>query len=248
MSNPTENKARERRFVELFKNAYSDFPAGEILADEKQERPDVIVLTPHGKIGIEITSLHDKKLKRTESECEKAVLAARKIYEKQNLPNLHVSVHIGGENSVNQATRTKFATAIAGLVAANIPLPGKYSEMENKWNDPEQFPYEIDLIYIYRYSRPNKNLWTAPSAGFYREHFAEELQRVISEKDSKLNGYLPDCKEQWLLVVAENSSPSTFFDPSEATVNHSYKSAFDKVFVMELFKLKLSELKLVENT
>ena len=248
MSNPVENKARERHFVELFKSAYANFPAGEIHADEKQERPDVILVTPQGKIGIEITSLHDSKLKRMESECEKAVLAAQKIYEKQNLPNLHVSVHIGGENSFNRATRNKFAAAIAGLVAANIPLPGKYSEVENSWNDPEQFPYAINSIHIFRYSWPDKNLWAAPSAGFYREHFVEELQQVISEKDSKLSGYSEDCKEQWLLVVAENSNPSTFYDPSEATVNHSYKSAFDKVFVMELFKVKLFELKLAGNT
>lgn len=247
MSNARENKERERHFVELFKSAYADFPSGEILADEKQERPDVILVAPQGKIGIEITSLHDGELKRKESECEKAVLAARKIYERQNLPSLHVSVHIGGENSFNRVNRNKFATTIAGLVAANIPLPGKYVAVENDWNDPTQFPYEIDLIYIYRYSWPDKNLWAAPSAGFYREHFVEELQRVISEKSSKLSGYLSDCKEQWLLVVAENSSPSTFFDPSEATVNHTYQSAFDKVFVMELFKVKLFELKLIRN-
>ena len=248
MSNPAENKAHERHFVELFKNTYNNFPAGEILADEKQERPDIIIATPQGKIGVEITSLHNDKLKQKESECEQAVLAARKIYEKKNLPNLHVSVHIGGKNSFNRATRNKFATAIANLVAANIPLPGKYSEVENSWNDPNQFPYEINSICIYRYSWSDKNIWTAPSAGFYREHFIEDLQRVISEKDLKLNGYSQDCKEQWLLVVAENSSPSTFFDPSEITVNHVYKSAFAKVFIMEMFKVKLFELKLVGNT
>ena len=245
MSNSKENKARERRFVELFKEAYSAFPTGEIIADEKQERPDAIVVTSQGEIGIEITSLHDDKLKRRESECEKAVSEARRIYEKQNFPKLHVSVHIGGENSFNRANRNKFANAIAGLVAENIPPPGKYLAVENDFNNPVAFPYEIDSMYIYQYSWPDKNLWTAPSAGFYREHFVEELQRVISEKDSKLSGYAPDCREQWLLVVAENSSPSTFFDPSEITVSHRYKSAFDKVFVMELFKVKVFELNLV---
>ena len=248
MSNAAQNKARERRFVELFKSAYADFPVGEILADEKQERPDVIVVTPQGKIGIEITSLHDNKLKRKESECEKAVSEARRIYEKQSLPKLHVSVHIGGENSFNRVNRSKFANAIAGLVVENVPLPGKYVAVENDFNDPARFPYEINSISIYQYSWPDKNLWTAPSAGFYREHFVEELQRVISEKDLKLSGYMPDCKEQWLLVVAENSSPSTFFGPSEITANHTYSSAFDKVFVLELFKVKLFELNLVRSS
>ena len=248
MSNSRENKARERRFVELFKEVCHDFPEGDIVADEGQERPDVVVVSSQGKIGIEITSLHDSKLKRTESECERAVLEARRIYETQNLPKLHVSVHIGGENSFNRANRSKFANAIASLVVANIPPPGKYVAVENDFNDPARFPYEIDSIYIYQYSWPDENLWTAPSAGFYREHFVEELQRVISEKDSKLSGYMPDCKEQWLLVVAENSSPSTFFGPSEVTANHTYSSAFDKVFVLELFKVKLFKLNLVRSS
>ncbi len=247
MSNAKINKARERHFIELFKGAYPNFPAGKIIADENQERPDAIVVTDQGKVGIEITSLHDDKLKRRESECEKAVLEARKIYEKLKLPKLHVSVHIGGENSFNRTNRERFATAIANLVAANVPPPGKYVAVKNDFNDPARFPYEIDSIYIYQYSWPDENNWTAPSAGLYRENFVDELQNVISEKDLKLNGYMPDCKEQWLLVVAENSSPSTFFDPSEITVSHSYKSAFDKVFVMELFRVKLFELKLVGN-
>jgi hypothetical protein len=247
MSNARENKARERRIIELFKSALAYFPEGEIFAGEEQERPDAVVATPRGKIGIEITSLYDNELKRKESECEKAVAAARLLYEKQGLPALHVSVHIGGENSFNRASRERFASAIVGLVAANVPPPGKYVALENDFNNPKQFPYEIDCIHIYRYSWPDKNNWTAPSAGFYREHFIEELQRVISDKDAKLGGYMPDCKEQWLLVVAENSSPSTFFDPSKETVSHIYESAFDKVFVMELFKVKVFELTLVKK-
>jgi hypothetical protein len=247
VSNSRKNKARERRFVELFKSAYTDFPAGTILADESQERPDAIVVTPQGKMGIEITALHNDKLKRTESECEKAVLEAQQIYEKFHLPKLHVSVHIGGESSFSRKTRNKFATAIAKLVAANIPAVGKFTELENHFNNPTQFPYEINSIYIYRYSWPDENCWSAPSAGFYRENFIDELQNVIAEKDQKLSGYAPDCKEQWLLVVAENISPSTFFDPSQKTLDHLYKSAFDKIFLLEPFSAKLHELKLISN-
>ena len=248
MSIRLSNKERERRFVELFKSAYKGFPAGTILADENQERPDIVVATSQGKIGIEITSLHNDKLKRAESECEKAVLESRRIYERNNLPKLYVSVHIGGENSFNKKNRGKFAAAIAKLVAANVPsVVERYIELENDFNNPAQFPYEIDSIYIFRHSWTEENRWSAPSAGLYRENFVNELQSVISEKDSKLSGYARDCKEQWLLVVAENSGPSTFFDPSEKTINHCYKSSFNKVFLLELFRVKLFELKLIQN-
>jgi len=224
MSKRLSNKKRELRFVELFKSAYKGFPAGEIIADKNQERPDVLVKTPQAKIGIEVTSLYNDKLKRAESECEKAVLEARRLYEKRNLPCLYVSVHIGGENSFNRKNRRRFAVAIANLVAINIPSVNRFVEVDNDWNNPNQFPYEIDSIYIYRHSWPEENRWSAPSAGLYRENFVDELQSVISKKDSKLRGYARDCKEHWLLVVAENNGPSTFFDPSEKTASHCYKS------------------------
>ncbi|PWG67790.1 hypothetical protein DEM28_26685, partial [Enterobacter mori] len=87
-------------------------------------------------------ALHNDKLKRTESECEKAVSEARKIYEKYDLPKLYVSVHIGGENSFHRKSRKKFAGAIANLVIANIPAEGKYVPLDNDFNNPTQFPYE----------------------------------------------------------------------------------------------------------
>jgi hypothetical protein len=144
----------------------------------------------------------------------------------------------------NRQNRNYFASAIAKLVTANIPDADRFTQAENDWNNRETFPYEIDSINIYRFSKSQGNEWSAPSAGLFRENFTDELQAVISEKDLKLCGYAKNCDQQWLLIVAENSSPSTFFDPSEQTVNHVYKSSFEKVFLFKLFSEKLSELKL----
>ena len=105
MNKRTLNKERERRFVELLKASYSDFPAGDIIADENQERPDIVVVTPQGKLGIEVTALHIDRLKRSESESEKVVTEARLIYEKSSLPNLRVSVHVGNSSTFTRKTR-----------------------------------------------------------------------------------------------------------------------------------------------
>jgi hypothetical protein len=245
VSNRGKNKEHERLCLELFKEAYPDFPEGKILADENQEKPDIIVLTLNGKIGIEITAIIDKKQKRAESECEKAVIEARKIYEELGLPKLQVSVHIGSEESINKKTRKQFAKAVAKLVANNIPLGSSHVTLENKWNDLVNFPYEINAILILQHPSLSINHWHVPSGGFCREDFAGELQGVLDEKETKIQGYAPDCTEQWLVVVAENMSASTFFDPSAKTINHLYKSSFDKVFLLELFKAKLFELKLI---
>jgi hypothetical protein len=244
MSKRLSNKERERHFVEVFKSVFKEFPAGEILADEEQERPDVIVLNAHGKIGIEVTRILHESLKRDESESEAAVSEARRIYEKSDLPNLHVSVNFGVEKPFSRRTRTTFATTLAKLVAANVPSVNSYVELENDWENPKNFPFEIDSVYILRNSALTRNHWSSPSGGVFRENFTRELQEVILDKESRLSGY-STCATHWLLVVAENSSPSAFFDPSATTLNHLYKSTFNRIFFLDLFLRKVYELKLI---
>ena len=99
MSNRVSKKERERYFIEVFKSLCQDFPEGKVIAYENQERPDAIIASPHGKIGIEITSVHIQSLKKEESEIEAVISEAVRIHEKSGLPKLHVGIHIGdGKN------------------------------------------------------------------------------------------------------------------------------------------------------
>ncbi len=247
MSNRQSNKEFERRSVEVFKLIFKDFPAGEIIANEAQERPDTLVVTAQGKLGIEVTRINTQALKREESEVEAAIDEARSIYEKQNLPSLHVSVHVGDGKTFNRKNRRAFATAIATLVSKNIPTQDSSVFIDNDWADSNAFPIEINSINIYRFAKLSRNHWTRPEAGFFRSEFIAELQNIISGKDKLLTNYNQDCSAHWLLIIAENGSPSTLFDPSAATLSHLYKSAFSRVFFMDLFSRKLSELKLTST-
>jgi hypothetical protein len=236
------NKTQERKFAEVFRSAFSDFPEGELVLDHEQERPDLILKTADRKIGIEVTRILHEELRRGESECERMVAAARAIYEQRNLPNLHVAVHVGRNEPFNMANRPRFASTLANLVAANIPGSNGLLEVQNDWSDAEVFPYEIDSILILRNPVLTVNHWNAGQAGFILENFIEALQRVLDSKESRFVGYDTSCDEQWLLIVAENGSPSAAFDPSTATLAHSYTSSFDRVFFLDLFKSNVREL------
>ena len=238
------NKEYEKHYVEVFKAIFEDFPQGEIIADQNQERPDVIVIRGHDKIGIEITRIHTEKLKREESEVEAAITEAQHIYEGLSLPHLHVSVIVGDGKTFNRQNRKKFAAAISNLVSKNIPAQDGPVELGNDWNNPEVFPFEINSIGIYRLSKLTRNHWSRPDGGVFRTDFIKELQEIISGKNKLLPNYNRDCKAHWLLIVAENGSPSSFFDPSAATLNHLYKSLFNRVFFLDLFTRKYAELRL----
>jgi hypothetical protein len=183
-------------------------------------------------------------LKQTESESEAVVAAARSIYERGNSPNLQVSVFFGAQRGFNRKNRSVFATALANLVAANVPASDGDAVLKNDWSNPEVFPYEILKVSITRHRLLTANYWIVPAVGWILENFEGPLQETITKKEIPLRGYDTGCAVLWLLIVAEDSSPSAFFNPSESTLCHPYVSSFDRVFFLELFKGKAFELKL----
>jgi hypothetical protein len=243
MSKGQSKKEQEKHCVEIFKSLYSD-PGGEIIAHERQERPDAVIVSPRGKIGIEVTRIHAQSLKKEESEIEAVISEATRIYELNHLPKLQVGVHIGSGKTLSRKNRPAIATAIARLVEANVPSEDGLAEIDNGWNDPEIFPYEINSILILRNSALTRNHWICASFGFIQENLADRLQKIISDKEGCLLGYDSGCIEQWLLIVGENGSASTSFDPSPTTLAHIYRSVFKKVFFLNLFSRRLHELNL----
>ena len=49
MNNKQLKKEREKRYVEVVRDILKGFPNGQLIADEHQERPDVLVLGTRGK-------------------------------------------------------------------------------------------------------------------------------------------------------------------------------------------------------
>jgi hypothetical protein len=133
------------------------------------------------------------------------------------------------------------------LVAANIPAANDFAELENDWDNPTVFPFEIHSVSILRHAVLKRNYWTIPSAGWFRENIARELQETITKKEARIRGYDAGCAALWLLIVAENNGPSAFFDPSESTLSHPYVASFDRVFFLDLFKAKAFELRIAKQ-
>jgi hypothetical protein len=237
-------KEQERRFIDILEQQIADFPSGRLA---ETESPDFVVTTSNGKIGIEVTKIHrqatSNRLKREESEQEKIANEAVRIFETMNSVALEVKIHFSADNEFNKRNRRRLATAIASLVNAYAPTEDGPCVLQNNWTNPETFPYEIDAIGIYRLASLKRNFWSVASAGFVQEDFVAEMQIVIAKKDALIASY-QTCSEYWLLIAAEGNRASTFFCPSRTTLEHRYCSAFQRIFFLEAFTKKVSELEL----
>jgi hypothetical protein len=239
-------KADERRFVEILTEKLDAFPPGKLIDSES---PDFLVATPEGVIGIEVTKIHHAdECRQHESECRSLVDAACRLYESESTIPLEVKVHFGRCTQFNKRNRGKFARILANLVLTNIPQPDSWIDLENNWENPGFFPYEIVGLSIIRLSAFRRNFWSVPSAGFFQEDFAPKIEAIITTKEHAISTYETDCTRRWLLIVAEGNSASTFFDPSTKTLQHSYSSSFDRIFLVEAFRRKVWELNIARKS
>ena len=216
------------------------FPPGKLIDSES---PDFLVATSEGVIGIEVTKIHHaNEPRQQESECRSLVDAACRLYVNESTIPLEVKFHFGSSTQFNKRNREKFARILANLVITNIPRPDSRISLDNNWENPGFFPYKIAGLSIIRLSALPKNFWSVPSAGFFQEDFAPKIEAIIATKEHAIRTYETDCIEAWLLIAAEGNSASTFFDPSKKTLQHSYRSSFDRIFLIEAFRRKVWEL------
>lgn len=245
--NQDTKKQFEKYCVDVFKRVYKHFPEGEMISDEGQERPDIVVKGTRGSIGIEVTRIVESHLKKEEAEFEAMVNEARLIYETKGLPCLWVTISSHTKAAFNKLNRKAFADKIANLVALNIPCINGWKELENDWHNPDVFPFEIDSFSINQNSKLSRNHWIVNSWGWIQENFGAKLQEILSQKEQSIGNYDKRCKEHWLLIVADHRGASSFYDGSESTLSHQYSSSFDKAFFLDLFKGSAFQLDLLKS-
>jgi len=240
-------KEIEAYYLKRFSQSIESFPKGNIIPSES---PDFILDTGEYKIGIEITRIYKSANFRGTNpqvqENEQNLLRAecKKIYDEMGLPNVEVHILFNSFTSFNKKNRREYANKIVQLVSMNLPPSRGVHRIVNDYKNVNTFPFEIDSITIYRFGY-NKSFWGESGVGFVQQHFINELQEVIDKKNILVSSYTNCCAYYWLLVVIEGLRDSSFFDPSAETLNHSYKSNFNKVFLYNGFSEKGHELKIV---
>jgi hypothetical protein len=139
--------------------------------------PDFPVATPEGVIGIEVTKIHHAdKRRQQESECRSLVDAACRLYESESTIPLEVKVHFAGSTQFNKRNSDKFARILANLVLTNIPQPDSWIDLENNWENPGFFPYEIVGLSIIRLSAFRRKLLVCSVCRFLSRRLRSQNQ------------------------------------------------------------------------
>lgn len=251
-------RERERSHLGHFANRYG-FPTEALKFGDK---PDLIVHTDTGDVGIEHTKLVRVEaapgivLPQAQEQLQDRVVSrAQAIFEERGGGMLGVNAHFSSDpnNILGKRNVDEAAFRLAAVIAHAAQILGPEVEKSGwqtleGWNYEERFPglffpAQIDLIHFQVVDHPGFVLWGVPRGCFVPDITTQHLQQTIDGKEAKLGSYRSRCSEVWLSMVTENWLPSSYFNITPEVAEFTFRSAFDRVFYFEHFDGKIVELK-----
>jgi len=237
---------KERREAALYQRFTQAYPVPEGRVDHK-DRPDFRVYTRDGVLGVEVTELYQQSGARGSQgqEVERLALleaAGQRCIAAGVLP-VDVAVFFSPHVVLRRTNRAAFAAKVASLIETRMPPTNDDSVyLENDWRDPA-IPDCVVSMRITRFPWLERHHWRAPEAGWVQTDCIDLIQSRLDAKAVEYVDYLKACDQCWLLIAASGWQPSSLFSPSADTLQHQYRTMFQKTFFMEHFSGFLKELR-----
>jgi len=232
VSEPSLKKQYERFLLEQFLEAAS--LSGEIV-DDNCEAPDFIVSFERELVGIEITELFISNgnragnLQAQESLAQRIISNAQRAYTSSGVQHAHVSVHFALGVDLRNLNRDQIAVALAAFVTAQGLSAGQHIQWRQDYVG-SALPEAITYVQMLGVPEPRMAHWTTPRAGWVAPMTETVLQTSIDEKAARLPKYALRLATNWLLLVADGTKPSQFFDAPSAAVASAIVSPFARTF------------------
>lgn len=243
LDHAADQKRRELFFFSKFR-ALSSVCRGAQPTQPDPPEPDIIV----GEIGVEITEFYSQDTrKRDETEQQLVLEEAQHIYEKAHTRDVIVAVNWNQSAAPSRKDRPTLAGQLVDVVIKNMPRVDAWIEIEQDGDPGCALPSIIDSIKIQRFAVHKSSYFFSPRSAFLFPCSIDQLQAVISGKDSKFTAYAGMCKSLFLLIVAEGRATSSWCQIPQEASDHQYKSIFDRVFFLNLISSGITELSVASN-
>jgi hypothetical protein len=223
------NKEFELFYLEKFKENFKNFPQGDVCPDE---RPDFLLKTTNGVIGIELTHFYRQTpdgrlpLQQRESVRRKIISEAKFIYDESGFAPVYVHVHFGFNFCCRSSEIKRVAERLVQIVGCSMLAHAQTTVVRR---DEIQLP-GIDLLHI---KKPimAKSYWSAPLASFVPNLLPDQLQDILDRKSRYCENYRSKCDQTWLVIAMDRFRASSFALVPESTKHHVYSHSFDSAFL-----------------
>jgi hypothetical protein len=229
-------KDKERFYLNLFKEAFVEFPSGTL---EDGETPDFCVINGNTRIGIELTELfrpvtvNEAPLQQRESFLFRLARNASDIHQKRGLPPVVVTAFVNPHHKFRQADMRQMAGQLAAIVERNLPEAGQSREEEYTYDNRGYFPETIHHVIVRRYPGVDENVWSCPEAAWIPDCGPELIQATLDNKQSRYAACRGKCGAVWLVMLTETRGLASFVRFTPAAMTHLYSASFERIFVFK---------------
>jgi len=230
-------KAQRRKHAESFfferaQGLLTCWPMGTV--DATGEEPDIVVIGPNSRYGIEVTEMLRDGVRAIEETrrliCEKA----QKLFLRSlNADCLDVKVVFRNHAKLNPRVLEAVATGLAAIVLSRIPsIPtGVFAARLEEGTD-----FESDLfasIWLHHHPSCPRSRWQPVGAWWVPVASAEKVQATIDKKECKVAAYRKRVEEVWLLIVLQGFSGSASWSVDDAVFSHRFSTTFNGVVLLD---------------
>jgi len=195
---PERKKRIEKRYMEEARRACSVFPKGELVPHEK---PDFLLKTASGTIGIEVTTLCREGPRRTSRRLEKVLERAKGSYTRFGAEPVDVSVAFAPQ--AENADHRKLTKSLVDFVHAHRKSRGSFRR---------DLPEGLCHIGIHTPREPTGRWYSG--RGFVTAVASKELlESRVAEKNKSVPEYRRSASDVWLLIINDQ-----FLGPGEVQV------------------------------
>jgi hypothetical protein len=240
-------KEKERLFLRHFMELSG--PELAITAVEEREAPDFLLQLGEGLIGVEINEVfRDQEgavpMQAQEGGWHAVAQGCESGWANRRRPNIEVWLGFHGSSHVGKKRVPAVVERVLKLVDDTLPAEGDEVHVDSLSLPFGEFPTELRYFRISRLVPYERSYWHVDGPGTWVPQLTTgKLQEVIASKEDYVAGYRKACPEVWLLVVLHGWRGSSMMDVPAEVVGAQYRSAFDRVFLLDTLKEQVHELR-----
>lgn len=242
-----EKKQLEVLLINYFRECYTDFPKGKLLASES---PDFKVKMKNKlSLGIELTRLNPANAIELTNDRENEIIfrndfigEIKEFFELRSEFKLFVKFLFSSKEAITPEREMSVKVRIANLIKTKLK--------NRKTNSfffiqilQDELPAGIEQILIVHHPELDDGVWERSNNLGLSGNVVDDIKKAICKKDEKLQLYKKQhLNHYWLLITTDCLRGVKNYNVLNKVMNEDFHSLFQHVFLFDLVKTRVHQL------